>query len=197
VDLEAELGVLLDAGDLHAAATRAIQGYGPEVLGFLVALVGDEDEAGEALAQASADLWAGLPRFARRAALRTWFYTLARHAAARLRRSPHRRPGRHVALSDVGALVASVRTATAAYRRTEVKDRFAAIRDGLPPDDRALLLLRVDRQLGWRDIVRVMNPDEAEEDLERAAARLRKRFQLVKDEIRARARAAGLLRDEA
>jgi len=37
--LEEQIRSLLDKGDLHGAAIQAIQGYGPEVLGFLATLV--------------------------------------------------------------------------------------------------------------------------------------------------------------
>jgi RNA polymerase sigma-70 factor (ECF subfamily) len=147
--------------------------------------------------QACEDLWAGLPRFEGRSSLRTWFYVLARHAAARYRRSPHRRPGRRVAISDVTDVAEGVRSRTLPHLRTEVKNRFAAIRDALPEEDRALLVLRVDRNMSWNEIARVLYPDDqSDEALTKAAARLRKRFQFVKEEIRARAREAGLLPDD-
>jgi RNA polymerase sigma-70 factor (ECF subfamily) len=198
VELELHIRSLLAAADFAAAATAVVQGYGPEVLGFLVALVGNHDEASEALAQASFDLWTGIRSFHQRASMRTWFYTLARHAAARHRRAAHHRPGRHVSVDDVGDLEAPERTETAPYLRSALKNAFAAIRDTLEPDDRALLVLRVDRAMSWNEVARVM-ADDPDDDSEPArtkrAARLRKRFQLLKDVIRARARAAGLLGD--
>jgi RNA polymerase sigma-70 factor (ECF subfamily) len=197
-DLEDHIRDLREAGDMNAAATRTIEGYGPEVLGFLVTFLRDEADASDVFAQACEDLWNGLARFEGRSSMRTWFYTLARHAAARFRRSPHRRPGRHLGISQAGEAAARVRTGTLPHLRTEVKDRFAAIRDALDPEDRALLVLRVDRGLSWNDIARVLAPEESTTDaaLGRAAARLRKRFQLVKEEIRARAEQSGLLSEE-
>jgi hypothetical protein len=51
--------------------------------------------------------------------------------------------------------------------------------------------------MSWNDIARVLNPDDQSPDtVAKAAARLRKRFQFVKEEIRARAREAGLMPDE-
>jgi RNA polymerase sigma-70 factor (ECF subfamily) len=67
----------------------------------------------------------------------------------------------------------------------------------LEEDDRALLVLRVDRGMGWNDIARIHSADDvSSETVARVGARLRKRFQLVKEEIRARAQEAGLLADE-
>jgi hypothetical protein len=48
--------------------------------------------------------------------------------------------------------------------------------------------------MSWRDIALVLAAEaESAEPLERVEARLRKRFQLVKAEVRKRARQAGLL----
>jgi RNA polymerase sigma-70 factor (ECF subfamily) len=194
VDLEQQIRSSIEAGDLRGAATAAVEGYGPEVLGFLVTMLRDEQDAAEVFSQASEDLWAGLPRFEGRSSCRTWFYVLARHAASRLRRSPHRRAGRRLAMSQVTDVAEAVRSRTLPHLRTEVKNGFAAIRDALPEEDRALLVLRVDRSMAWNEIARVMYPDDESDDaLAKAAARLRKRFQFVKDEIRARAREAGLI----
>jgi RNA polymerase sigma-70 factor (ECF subfamily) len=197
VELEGRIRGLLEARDFRAAATASVEGYGPEVLGFLVTLLRSEHDATEVFSQTCEDLWSGLPRFEGRSSLRTWFYVLARHAAARFGRSPHRRPGRNVRVSDVEDLAEAVRSRTLPHLRTEVKNRFAAIRDSLPEEDRALLVLRVDRNMSWSEIALVLCPeDDSSEAIARAAARLRKRFQLVKEDIRARARTAGLLPED-
>ena len=194
MDLEDRIRSRIAAGDLRAAATAAVEGYGREVLGFLVAMLRDEHAASEVFSQACEDLWAGLPAFEARSSLRTWFYVLARHAAARFRRSPHRRGERRVPISELTDISEAVRTRTLPHLRTEVKSQVAAIRDELAEDDRSLLVLRVDRNMSWNDIARVLYPDDSsDEGIARAAARLRKRFQFVKDELRARARAAGLI----
>jgi RNA polymerase sigma-70 factor (ECF subfamily) len=196
VDLEAQIREDREAGNLTAAATRAVEGYGPEVLGFLATLLCDEDDAGEAFSQACEDLWAGLKRFEGRSSMRTWFYVLARNAAARLRRSPHRQPGRRMPISQLSSLAERVRSQTQPHLRTDVKDGIAAIRDQLGEEDRALLVLRVDRHMGWNDVARVFSPeDDSAEAIARVSARLRKRFQVLKEEIRSLAGRAGLLDD--
>jgi RNA polymerase sigma-70 factor (ECF subfamily) len=192
---EAELKALFEAGDLHETAARTVEVYGPEVLALLIAILRSEQDGSEAFAEACADLWAGLDRFGWRCSMRTWFYTLARHAAARLRRAPDRRPGRAVPLSQVSEVADRVRTQTLPHLRTAAKDGLARIRESLDREDQLLLILRVDRQLGWADVARVMadvEPEDAD-GLRRAAARLRKRFQLLKDTLRRRAIADGLL----
>jgi len=194
VDLEAKIMGLRAAGDLRGAAGAAVEGYGPEVLGFLVTTMRDEEDAREVFAQCCEDLWTGLVRFEGRASIRTWFYVVARHAAARFRRSPHRRAAR-APLSEAEELAERVRTRTLPHLQTAVKDRFAALRNALDPEDQALLVLRVDRAMSFAEIASVLATDEGDSDeaRARATARMRKRFQLLKDEIRERARQAGLL----
>jgi RNA polymerase sigma-70 factor, ECF subfamily len=197
MDHEARIDACLRAGDLQNAATSAVEAYGPEVLGFLVTLLRDESDASEAFSQACEDLWRGLPGFQQRASMRTWFYTLARHAAARLRRSPSRAPRRRLPLTELSEVADGVRSRTLPYLRSEVKDQFAAIREGLDESDRALLVLRVDRRLDWLEIARVFcDDDPSEGELVRTSGRLRKRFQAVKLEIRRRASELGLLRED-
>jgi RNA polymerase sigma-70 factor (ECF subfamily) len=196
VDVEEQIRSLLEGGQLHDAATKALNEYGSELFGFLLSLIRDEQDASDVFSQTCEDLWLGLERFEGRCSMRTWLYSLARHAAARFRRSPHRRAGRHVALSELGEVAERVRTETLRCRRTDAKDMLSTIRESLADDDRTLLVLRIDRGMGWTDIARVFL-DGSDELLGREAARLRKRFQLVKGEIRSRARKAGLLREEA
>lgn len=196
VEFEQRIRDLHNAGRLEEAATQTLEVYGPEILGFLTAQLGQEADADDAFAQTCADLWAGLGNFEWRSSLRTWLYTVARNAAARLSSSPHRRPQNNLGVSQLSEVADRVRTRTAPFLRTEIKDAFARIRASLDPDDRALLMLRVDRDMDWKDIALVLFPDEASRspgDLSRLTARLRKRFQAVKEDVRAKAKAAGIL----
>jgi len=197
-DVEAELAALLREGAFDRAATRALEEYGAELYGFLVSFGGSEPDAAEVFAQMSEDLWKGLPSFTSRCSVRTWLYVLARHAAARFRRSPWNHRERRTGDVRLDDFVASARSRTQPWLRTDVKDRFRALRESLDPDDRALLILRVDRALPWQDIARVMLGDEvvAEEAQEREVARLTKRFQLLKEDLRRRAKESGLLEAE-
>jgi RNA polymerase sigma-70 factor (ECF subfamily) len=191
-DLEAELGTLIRAKQLDRAATRALESYGPELYGFLVSYLGNESDAAEVFSQVGEDLWNGLPSFALGCSVRTWLYLLARHAAARFRRSPwNRRTGD----SRLDGLVELARTRTQPWLRTDVKDRFHALRESLDPDDRSLLVLRVDRKLSWEEVALVTLGVEAPDVtlLARETDRLRKRYQLLKDDLRRRAVELGLV----
>lgn len=192
MELEVELAALIRAKQLDQAATRALESYGAELYGFLISFLGNEADAAEVFSQVGEDLWKGLPSFGLACSVRTWLYVLARHAAARFRRSPwNRRTGD----SKLDALVELARTRTNQWLRTDVKDRFRALREGLDPDDRSLLVLRVDRGLSWEEVARVTLGVEAPDAaaLTRETDRLRKRYQLLKDELRRRAAEAGLL----
>ncbi len=182
--LEREIRAHCEAGDLHAAATRAVQGYGAEVLGYLYVLARDESEAAEAFSMFNEDLWRGLPRFRWECRLRTWAYTLARRALLRFRRDPHRRPGRFVA--GTADIAERLKSSTLPHLRSSVQDRLAEIRKTLDLEDRMQLVLRVDRELDWIDVARVMSDDDdvSEPELSRLATKLRKRFQRLKQRIR-------------
>jgi RNA polymerase sigma-70 factor (ECF subfamily) len=196
VNLEDQIESRLKKGDFRGAATKAVEGYGPEVFGFLVTVLRNEYDASEVFSQTCEDMWRGIHHFEGRCTTRTWVYAVARHALARFRRSPRRRPGRHVALSEMSEIAERVRSQTLPHLRTSVKDQFAAIRDSLSEDDRALLVLRVDRGMSWSEIARISSPDDDSQDaLRRLEARIRKRFQFVKKRIRERALEAGLLRE--
>jgi RNA polymerase sigma-70 factor (ECF subfamily) len=196
--LESRIRALCEAGDYERAATLAVRGYGREVLPFLVSLLHDADAAGDVFSDFAEDLWRGLPRFEWRCTLRTWMYTLARHAASHHLSSARRNRRRNVALSEARELsqvAQQVRTETLIAFRTETKDRIAALREKLSPEERDLLVLRVNRQLDWREIAHVLlyrGEPPSDQALVREAARLRKRFQSVKEKLRKMAGEEGL-----
>jgi RNA polymerase sigma-70 factor (ECF subfamily) len=182
--LEHEVRKYCEKGDHARAAARTVEGYGPEVFGFLVTSLKHRQDAEDVFSQLCEDLFRGLPAFEWRSSLRTWLYRLARNATTRHLRSPARRASRRVPLSQISEVAERVRTETALHLKTEAKDALARVRDALAPEDRMLLVLRIDRRLAWNDIARVLDePDLSEKPLERAAARLRKRFQELKEEI--------------
>lgn len=194
-NVESEILRLFGKGNMDATATYALECYGPEVLGFLVATLRNEPDAEDVFSQLCEDAWRGIGKFGWRCSFRTWLYTLARHATARYLRSPHRKRGRLIPLSAAAEVAKSVRLSTVAHLRTEVKDSFSRLRDKLDPEDQALLILRVDRNLSWNDIARVMVEDAEldAEDLARISARQRKRFQTIKETLRRYAMEEGLL----
>jgi len=186
-----------ERGDFDDAATHALRGYGGEIYSVLVGLIRDRDLADEAFSLFSENLWRKLRDFEWGCSLRTWAYVVARNAALRVRRDSQRRARRAQPASDsaLERIVQQVRTETLSVLRTERKTKLRALRDSLPPDDQLLLVLRLDRGLAWNDLVRVMQGADAVADVElaRESARLRKRFQLVKEKLVERARREGLV----
>ncbi len=194
-EVEVEVRALAQGGALQQAATRALDAYAAELFGFLVHLMGNEGDAGDVFSQTVEDMWAALPAFQFRCSMRTWLYVLGRHAGSRFRRSPWADRARRADGSDVQSLVALARTRTSPWLRTEIKTGFAAIRESLGEEDRAILALRVDRDLPWEDVALVTLDDDAPDQatITREMARLRKRFQLLKEELRSKAIEAGLI----
>ena len=191
-DVEQQVRRLSEADDVHGAATAAIQGYGPELMGFLVVVVGDATEAGEVFADVCVRMWKSLPTFRWESSLRTWVYVLARRACHAYRRERASYRDRHVRLSEVpeiDELIMRVRTTTIA-RLAEKKapTRAERLRAKLTSDEQMLLTLRLDRELEWRECVRVLASENEEElsddELTREAAALRKRFERIKEKLK-------------
>jgi RNA polymerase sigma factor (sigma-70 family) len=187
-------------GDYGSAATLVLRAYSGEIYSFLLAQFrGNEGRSDDVFAEFSEDFWRALPKFEWRCSIRAWCYKLARSAASRSRRSPHNRRERRVPLSDAPFLqefIQVARESTQPHLRTEVKDQFQRLRDRLEEDERDLLILRVDRELSWRDVAHAMlGPDEVPDDerLRRFEVTLRQRFTEVKKRLRTLAEEEGLL----
>ena len=191
MEQEAENAILaqLDAGDLRSAATQVIRAYGGEIYRYLRAILRDEVTADEVFSDFGEDLWRGIAGFRRDGAIRSWAYKVAWNAARRRHRDPFHKRGRALGDDEAQAVVAEVRASTQLYLRTEVKDGLTEIREDLDPEEQTLLILRVDRELPWRDIADVLSTGSAPV----AEAALWKRFERLKKKIRERLAARGLL----
>jgi RNA polymerase sigma-70 factor (ECF subfamily) len=192
--IDDDVAALVRAGNAREAARRVIEAFGAEVFGYVVSVVRDEDLAGDAFGAACESVLTGIPAFRRESSVRTWFYTIARHAAYRELKRQSRTRRESISSLDA-ALEAQVRTATAAFRKTDVKDGIARLRESLSAEERELLLLRVDRGLAWNEIAAVyVGTDGADGDaLKQAAARCRKQFERAKTKLRELAEREGLL----
>jgi RNA polymerase sigma-70 factor, ECF subfamily len=198
---ELELKLAFDAGRMQEAATSVLTLYGDEILSFIHSRLRDRADSDEAFAMFAEDLWNGLPSFGWRSSVRTWAYTLARNATIRYASTSDRRAERNIPLScpgAVAALVARVRETTECYKRTSVKDQFRAIREQLDLEDQTLLILRVDRNMTWRELAQTLSGaiDLDEPTIERESARLRKAFERVKRELKRLSDEQGLLKNE-
>jgi RNA polymerase sigma-70 factor (ECF subfamily) len=191
---EAAIRARCEAGDFAGAATRIVERYGRELMEYLVATARSETDGGDAFSRFMEEMWRDLPAFRWQASARTWCYVLARRALARVRRDHARRPGRPIMLGDapeVEQIAERVRTETASFLRTGVRDKVAKLRESLDPDDQALLILRIDRGLDWRDVALALSDEEVgvltQDALARRTASVRKRFERIKKQLRDRA----------
>lgn len=175
---EADVMAALRASDQRRAIELALAAWGPEVESFLTAVMGDRATGAELFAEARADLVAGVSTFQGKSSFRCWFYAVARNAARRAMRDGYRRKRAHDA--DLGAFEQPLRSVTPRFVATDWKRRLHELREALPPDERALLLLRVDRAMEWHEIAQVM----AEEGEDVSPAALRKRFERVKARLK-------------
>ncbi len=188
-DLEVRILSLLDAGDLSGAATEAMRGLGPQVLGYLTAVLRDEDDAHDVFSQFAEDLWRGLPGFRRECAVRTWAFRLAWHAAARYARDPYRKRHRPILTTEASKLAEEVRSTMSTYAPGGRADKLMKLRESLDAEEQTLLILRVDKSMPWEDVAEVMRSDgEAP-----SPAALRKRFERLKEKLGRLAREQGLI----
>lgn len=207
-DVEARTLGLLSSGDVDGAADAAIQGFGPAVHRYLCTLR-DGDDALEVYSQWAEDVWRGLPGFRRECRLRAWVFKLAWHAAVRFHRDPYRVRRERLPSSAASRLAASVAASSllAGGRRAQLEKLRAA----LPPEDREIVALRIDRELTWDEIAFVLSRADGAGDREPGAASgregageagaarpvtavaLRKRYERVKEKLGRLAREEGLL----
>ena len=183
--VDAELRPLLAAERFMEATTLVLRNLGPEILGFLSAVLGDVD-GDEVFAAFSESLWRSLATYRSRCGIRTWAYMLARHEISRYRKGARRHQPPRVRISELADVLQEVHETYTTRRAT-----LTRLRNELSIEDRELLILRIDRELSFDEIALLFVEDPGTPDehaLHREAARLRKRFQLIKDQLMTRVR---------
>jgi len=184
-------------GELDAAAAVLLRTYGSEVYRFLLNKVRDAAMADDAYSRFAESVWLSLEGFERRSSPRVWAYAIALNAARQEARAGRRRDARFLAWTTSAACgaAAHARTQTVEYLRTQNRERIDELRDELPDADRELLLLRVREGFSWDHIAELLGDTGAagKQDRAKESARLRKRFQLIKDRLREAAIARGIV----
>jgi len=188
-DLEPRILALLDAGDVSGASTEALRGFGPQVLGYLTAVLRDEDDAHDVFSQFAEDLWRGLPGFRRESAVRTWAFRLAWHAASRYARDPYRKRHRPILTTEASKIAEQVRSTYSTYAPGGRADKLLKLRESLDTEEQTLLILRVDKGMAWEDVAEVLRADGEPA----TPAALRKRFERLKEKLGRMAREQGLI----
>jgi RNA polymerase sigma-70 factor (ECF subfamily) len=188
--IEADIGARLARGDASGAATIAIRGLGPQILGYLASVLRNDVDAREAFSTFCEDMWRGMGAFRGESTFRTWAYKLAWHAALRFLRDPARRRGRRLETDEAERLADEVCGTTTLRFEARADDALAAIRASLEPEEQTLLVLRVDRGLAWSEIAAVLGDGG---DVALSEPALRKRFERLKEKLRREATERGLL----
>lgn len=194
-ELELAVRAACRVGGYDAATTLALEHYGPEILGLLLARLRSESAAAEAFSMFSVDLWRGLPGFSWRCSLRAWAHRVARNAANRWAVEAARQVARAAPVPTelLDEVAARVATTTLVYLRSEVKSEVRRLRDELSEEDQLVLVLRVDKGLEWREVAMALSDRDLDDDeLTRETARLRKRLQLATSRLRELAAERGL-----
>lgn len=187
---EAEIRARCERGDLDGAVTVALETYASELFGFLWGLARDRAHAEDVFSVTCERLWRGLAAFRWESSFRVWAYRVARNEFLRATRETQI-ARKSIPLSEVSAaqtILARVRSTTPFLDRSEVHDRYAAIRAQLDEEDLMLLGLRIENQLAWAEIAKVMAQTEEPANAKELAA-LRKRFERLKAKLRDLARA--------
>jgi len=187
---EGRVRKLLDEQRAHEAAAEVVRRYGAELRSYLVHVLRDATAADDAFSECAEQIWRSLASFAGESSVRAWAYGVAWHSAMRVLRDPFRRRGRQLDTGELSGIVAAVRTETPVYQQTGPKDAIDELRASLTPDERALLVLRLDRKLAWSEVASALR-DESGSDVSEAT--LRKRFERIKAQLRALAERKGLL----
>ena len=188
MDVEERIREALADGDSHRAASEAIRGFGPQILGYLTRVLGSPDDAADAFSLFSEQLWRGVRRFEGRSSVRVWAYRVAWTAAMRVLDDAWRRRRERLRTSMASRIAAQVLT-EASPAEAAGDEGLRKLRAGLKPEERSLLVLRLDQRLSWKEIAEVMRAEGEVVD----EAALRKRFERVKDRIRRLARDVGAL----
>ncbi len=171
--IEAQIAILLQAGDWTGASTVALRGYGPPVLSYLRRRLRDDDLASDVFSRFCEKVWRSVADFRGESSFATWAYRLAWFAVREHRRAERRR--REERLAD-DALAEVAGEGAPAGLAAEARDRWATLVDALEPFDRSLLRLRVERELSWKEVARILSA--AGETVEEPA--LRKRFERLR-----------------
>jgi RNA polymerase sigma-70 factor (ECF subfamily) len=195
---EQAIKALCTDGEYGEAVERTIELYGPELAKFVMAVLHRPELANDAFSTVSEKIVRNLSKFRWESSLRTWLYRIARNACMELLRSPMRRE--ELVSHAVPSNEAHVeRSRTNPWLRTEVKEKFRALREKLSVTERMLLQLKVDQDLPWNDVAKILWDGEqppTSKDLDKRAVALRQQYKRLKERLKVLAMDAGLIPNE-
>jgi RNA polymerase sigma factor (sigma-70 family) len=174
--LERDIAAALAARDLARPRRSPLKVTARSSSSILRSLMRDDDLTNEAFSRLCEKVWRTLPDFRGESSFATWRTDWPGTRRGEVKRGLARRRERRFESGELSQVEAQVRETTAAYLRTETKDRWAKLREDLDAEERSLLLLRIERRLPWKDIAAVM----ADEPTGATEAALRKRFERMR-----------------
>jgi len=181
-------------GEIDAAAAAAIALYGAEIFGFLIGVLDHVGAAHDAYATFSARLSGHLARATWTCSLRVMMYVIACRTLARHTRGGAAAENDAPAAPDGASLVAPTPLVADRFQRIDSMTGISALRRNLSQGERELLVLRVDRGLGWSDIAIIsLGESAAPIDIQRESKRLEKRFRTIREQLARSAIELGLL----
>lgn len=189
---EAAVREALARDDARRGIETTVALYGAEVFGFVSGVIDDPAAAHNIYLRFAERLRRHLALFRWHCSLRTWCYALARRETADHRdRAAGPRPS--VPPSSPGVARASVDSLGAwTTGGPTLRGGIDILRAELAPEDREILVLRVDRSFSWRDVALTSLDDASEGDIQREAERLAVRFAAIKDALARAAVAHGI-----
>jgi len=186
---EARVRERLLAGDTAGAATEAIRGLGPKVVGYLRTMFPDAADVSDGFGLWTENLWKGIGAFEGRSSFRTWALRLAWNAALTLRDQAHRRHERRLVTGESSALAAEVFSRS--YLQLEQRrEQLLELRRLLTDEERTLLFLRVDQGLRWADVGEILSAEGSPVSAEAAS----KRFERLRVRLEDLARRHGMMK---
>lgn len=169
--LEARVREWIARGDAARGLTEVLSIYGPEVYGFLMVVA---PHAARVVYVAVCDGGAReLDAFEWHCSLRTWIYAVA-----------HRALREHAPSEYVSSEKSPARAARdeGPYRRPP-RASVTVLRKALSGTERELLVLRMGRNMSWREIAQIEIGDESASRLLAAEAVLRRRFSRLRAKL--------------
>lgn len=188
-DIDSAVREALDEGDPRRATEIALEAYGTELYNYIRRTVRTEPVADDAFQDFALDLLDGWDQFDWKSSVKTWAYSVARNATHRRLRKENPGERRRLHTDEQKELAAEwTRTTTRNWEKSEAKQWLWETVEEFDPEDRELLVLRLGNQMEWSEVARVIEGDEDldGDELRRASARLRKRYQRLKDKLRER-----------
>lgn len=177
--IERRVRTALVRGEREEACEAAVGFFGPEIYGFVTAALA----GGRGVLDVYADFVAALPEalrdFGWRCELRVFLYHQARLALRR-----HREGQRTGRLAAMRPPLQEPLAPLPPFRRQR-RLAVATLRSALAPDDREVLVLRVDRRLRWSELAVTALGETADDKALRAEARrIRERFLALRQRMK-------------